>query len=284
METDGVQGCTAVHALRDASGNFGQWNQTQSKGTGDMSEENLEDISLENISLEMPNLDVPNPPSDLTYTDYEDFLNREILNANGITLSEAEIIAALEHSSSIMQAAAAHTLGSLSSQAAATPLKGLLTSSSDLVKVEAAYALARLEISEGRETLINCLDYPLDAYFCPPIAAGYLAKLGDPQGYQTIAGSLDIDNAVIKMAACKQLYFFLPFDGQEDKGGNPIDVFHEFGRALDAPDANIQWQALAQLREIRSPKSVPILERYIENSTDEGLSDVARRILDSTAS
>jgi HEAT repeat protein len=225
------------------------------------------------------NLNIPNPPSDLSYWEFEDFRNREILKANGISLSEDDLIAALKERRNVLQAAVAHTLGSLSSRPAIPILKDFLASSEDLVKVEAAYALARLGVPEGKEVLVQCLGYPVDAYLFPAIAAGYLAQLGDPQGFNTVVKCFDVDIPAIRMLACKQLYFFVRFQGQQDKDGNPIDVYRLLNRALKDTDTDLQWQALVQLREIRSTISKKILESYAENTQDEKLRDVAREIL-----
>jgi HEAT repeat protein len=241
-----------------------------------MSPEHSEDKGFE---YQMPNLDIPNPPRHLSYPEFEDYRNREILKANGISLSEAELIAALEQRIGILQAAAAHTLGSFSNRAAITTLKRLLSSQDDLVKVEAAYALARLGVPEGKDILIQCLDYRLDAYLCPAIAAGYLAQLDEPRGFHIIVRSFKVNIAAIRMLACKQLYFFAPFQDTQDGYGNLIDVFPVFELALKDSDPNIQWQALVQLREICSTKSCNILENYIEEAADEQLREIAKEIL-----
>ena len=227
------------------------------------------------------NLDIPNPPDDLSYVDFEDYRNREILTANKITAtSEAELMAALDAQTNVLQAAAAHILGKLASKAAIPTLRNLLSSSEDLVKVEAAYALARSGVPEGKDILVQCLGYPLDAYLFPAIAAGYLAQLGDPQGFKTIFSCFNVDVAAIRMLACKQLYFFVPFSGEHDRDGNAMDVYHLFDRALKDSDTNVQWQALVQLREIRSLNARKILGSYIEKTADEQLSGVAKKILE----
>jgi hypothetical protein len=172
----------------------------------------------------------------------------------------------------------------MSATSAIPDLAPLLTSTSDLVKVEAASALARLGAPEGRAALIECLSFQLDAYLCPPMAAGYLAQLGDPRGFQVIAKCFDVEIPAIRMLACKQLFHFLPFDGTTDESGNRIDVFALYDRALKDSSADIQWQALVQLREIRSPRSKKILEDYSEAAGDEQLRAVAKGILESIAS
>ena len=239
----------------------------------------LKDSEKKPTANQAPNLNIPNPPANVAYREIEDFRNREILKANGISLSEVELINALKETKNVLQAAAAHTLGSLSSRAAIAILKDLLTSSEDLVKVESAYALARMGIPEGREVLVQCLGYQLDAYLFPAIAAGYLAQLGDHQGFNTIVKCFGVDIPVIRMLACKQLYFFVRFQGVQDKNKNPIDVFGQFGRALKDSDSDIQWQALIQLREISSHKSRNILESFIEYTGDEQLRSIAMGIV-----
>lgn len=234
----------------------------------------LENSERRSFQYQMPNLDIPNPPSGLAYAEFEDFQNREILKVNGISSSEANLSAALEKEANILQAAAAHTIGTLPSPSAATVtiLRKLLTSSDDLVQVEAAYALARHGVSEGKKTLIECLGYRIDAYICPALAAGYLARLGDPRGFPIIVQCFDSDLSAVRMVACKQLYFFVPF-----QGGQTLPLFD---RALKDLDTNIQWQALVQLREISLPGSRGILESYVGTAVDEGLRNTAKRILE----
>jgi len=240
---------------------------------------NPKDSEEKPLKDQVLNLNIPNPPDGLAYPEFEDFRHREILKANGISLSEAELSAALKETRNVLQASVAHMLGSLSSRAAIPLLTDLLTSSEDLVKVEAAYALARLEVPEGKEVLEQCLGYPVDAYLFPAIAAGYLAQLGDPQGFNTIVKCFDVDIQAIRILACKQLYFFVRFQGQQDQDGGSIDVYPLFERALKDTDTDVQWQALAQLREIRLPGFKKILESYVETAPDEKLRDVAREIL-----
>jgi len=199
-----------------------------------------EDLSNNSFRYEMPIVRVPNPPSDLSYAEYEDYRQREILKANGISITERELLNTLTTQTNILQAVAAHTLGAMGSLAATPTLKTLLTSMEDLVRVEAAYALARNGVSDGRETLVHLLSYPIEAYLFPPIAAGYLAQLGDSQGYPVVVRCLESGNPAVRMLGCKQIYFFARFQ----------DVSALFERALNDADTNIQWQASVQLRSL----------------------------------
>jgi HEAT repeat protein len=227
----------------------------------------------------MLDLNIPDPPASMSYAQFEDYRNRAILQRNNIPLSEAELIDALGRTTNILQAAVAHTLGSLASTAASPALSQLLKAPEDLVRVEAAYALARMGVGEGRDVLVQCLSYPVDAYLFPAIAAGYLAQLGDSQGFSTVVSCLDQEIPAIRMIACKQLYFFVPFQGQPDTTGKPVEVLYEFSRALRDADSDVQWQALVQLRELRLPGSRGILQEYAENASDEQLREVASATL-----
>jgi len=238
-----------------------------------------EDNIDETFSYEMPNLNVPNPPPHLSYPDFEDFLNKEILKANGIALSETELLAAIEKTNNILQASAVHTLGSLGSKKAINPLSKLLNIQDDYVEVEAAYALARLGIQKGKDTLIKLLSYPLDAYTAPPIAAGYLAILGDPRGFPVIVRAFGVDLDSTKVSACKQLFFFVPYHGAADAEGNAVNVINAFDMALKEPNEDVQWQALVQLREIDAPGFCEIVENYKERTQDQAFRDIAGEIL-----
>ncbi len=82
------------------------------------------------------------------------------------------------------------------------------------------------------------------------------------------------------MLACKQLFFFLPFHGKQDASGVTMDVVALLERALEYPDAGLQWQALAQLRETREPAFVDVVRRYVGRAEDASLRSMAQAILD----
>lgn len=239
-----------------------------------------EKIELNNFETQnQPNLNIPNPPSTLKYVDFEDFRQQEILKSNSINISEEALIEALKNQHSLLRAAAAHTLGHLKSKAAVPHLKGLLKAMDDYVRVEAAYALSRIGEPEGKEDLIRCLDYPMEAYLCPPFAAGYLARLGNSQGYLVIQKALKMNLEALRMAACKQLIFFMPFDNKETQDNMLIDVKGLFALALENESTGVQWQALVQLKEAATSDFRPLLESYLQNCADESLKEEARTIL-----
>ncbi len=226
-------------------------------------------------------IDTPEPPEDLSYADVEDFRARELLKINGITVTADALLPVLDDPEEVLQSAAARTLGSLGSKAAIPALKGLASTADDVVKVEAAYALARMGLDEGRNVLKQCLNYPLNAYLSPSMAAGCLARLNDPEGFPVVVQCLDVDNLIVQLVASKQLFFFAPFQGTRLSDGQPIDVFAQFARALRHPHRDIQWAALVQLRELRASESRNILQGYVRSSADDYQRDVAQHILDS---
>lgn len=223
------------------------------------------------------NLSITAPEPGVGYAGYETHKYRSLLTANGIALDDQSLIAALRHPISAFGAAAAHVLGDQQVRAAEPALREALSASDDLLQVEAAYALARMGDAAGHETLIACLGRRLDAYVSPPIAAGYLAQLGDPRGFGVVARAFDVETA--RLLACKQLFFFVPFQGQPSGDGRTVDVFPLFARALSAGDAATQWQALTQLRELRPPPARPLLEAFIGHTADDTMRQSAQDIL-----
>jgi hypothetical protein len=90
---------------------------------------------------------------------------------------------------------------------------------------------------------------------------------------------LDQEIPAIRLIASKQLYFFVPFQGQPDATGKPVEVLHEFSRALRDANPDVQWQALVQLRELRLQDSRDILREFAEDTSDEQLREVANATL-----
>ena len=157
---------------------------------------------------------IPDPPEGQGYAEYEDFKALALLEANGVGRDEESLVAALASDSSVMRGAAAHALGSLGMASAVGALEKLEAAADDLVKVEAAYALVRLGEDGHRETLHAALADPVNAYLGPPAAAGYLARLGDPAGFPVIEACLAEENLIARVGGCKQLFFFVPLQGQ----------------------------------------------------------------------
>ncbi len=241
-------------------------------------------FQLEDISFDGPNLDVPNPPAGTPYEEFEDYRTARLLEANDLPTTADGIVRALQDQTGVLLAAAAHAAGSQSIGAAIPRLRQVVEGSDDQAAVEAAYALGRLGDAAARQTLVEAVSRPADAYLSALVAAGYLAQLGDPIGFPKVEEGLGSGLSAIRMLACKQLYFFMPFDGANLPSGGPIDAAGAYQRALQDPDPDIQWQALAELRLLRSPATKSLLDAYVERAQDEGLRRVARETLESLGS
>jgi len=233
-------------------------------------------------------LETPDPPDDLAYADFEDYRARALLDVNGVGTAVPELIETLDHADAVLRGAAAHALGALGAPGAlgargpgrttderiplAEPLIGegpiealrrLAKTADDLVQVEAAYALVRLGVDEGRDVLRAALERPTHAYLSPAVAAGDLARLGDPTGFDVVVRCIADDNLIVKTLGCKQLLFFVPLDGHErSDGADSVDVFSQFRLALVDDSPEIQHLALLQLSEIPE-QAKSLLQDYL---------------------
>lgn len=228
-------------------------------------------------------LDTEPPPYDLPYDEYDDHNAMALLAANGIPEDEEGIIEALAAQTGVLLAAAAHAAGSVGIPAAVPRLRELASGQDDQAAVEAAFALVRLGVDEGRDVLHEALGRSVDAYLSPMLAASYLARLGDPAGYPVVAAALGSEFVSSRMLACKALLQLVPFHGQTDASGKPIDVAALYARALSDPDEGVQGEALVQLRWAPPSLARPLLERYLASDPDELLRGYAQDALDHPA-
>ena len=194
---------------------------------------------------------IPDPPEGQGYAEYEDFKALALLDVNGIARDEASLVGALRTSSPVLQGAAAHALGFLGMASAVGALEHLEAEADDLVKVEAAYALVRLGEDQFRETLHAALSDPVNAYLGAPVAAGDLARLGDPAGFPVIEPCLADENLIARIGGCKQLFFFVPLQGLPAADERPVDAVGVLKRLLDDPDPEIRRVAEWQWDELR---------------------------------
>jgi HEAT repeat protein len=153
------------------------------------------------------------PPADLPYDQLEDWHNRALLDGNGVGTAVAEVLAALQGDDAQLRPVAAHELGRLREQTAVPALMEAAGSDDDHLAVEAAYALARMgRMERGRSTLRELVRGDITASTVPLVAAGYLARLGDGCGLAVVEDGLRSPNFLVRIAAAKQLSWFLPID------------------------------------------------------------------------
>jgi hypothetical protein len=241
------------------------------------------DFRLPDIPYRGPELDVPEPPDDLPYARFSDYYNREVLRLNGVA-GEGEALVGLlasPDSDPLLRAAAAHTAGAEGAAAAVPALRQALASGDDVTGVEAAYALARLGDGAGEAHLMAAVDRAAaGSELAPLLAAGYLARCGDPRGFPAVVRALRGDAPAPRMLACKQLHFFMPFHGRRGPSGDVVDVVGAFQDMLAHCEVELHWQALFQLRETSDPAFVALVRNYAGRAPDPALAALARSILD----
>lgn len=200
----------------------------------------------------LADLVVPRRPSGVPYEDGEDHDARALLTANGYSTESTDLIGLLDSDMGIVQAAAARTLGATKARAAIGALERLARDAGveEATRVQAALALARMDVAGARDLLVALLETPPETSPAAVQAAGALARLGDPRGLGVIGTALDSPNRATAMAASKQLYAFTPHHGRTLPGGEPFDVFELFGRALARPEPSIAGEARAQLEAL----------------------------------
>jgi HEAT repeat protein len=203
----------------------------------------------------LEDLVLPRRPAGIPYAQGEDHDAQALLTANGYNLETKTLIELLDSDLGVLQAAAARTLGAQAARQARPTLERIAGDASleETVQVQAAYALARLEVDSGVELLVPLLKLNPEATPAPLQAAGALACLGDPRGFDLVRAALESDNQVTAMVACKQLIYFAPLDDKQ------VDVYEAFRRALDRPEKNIVGEALAQLEALDTPQARALL-------------------------
>jgi len=213
---------------------------------------------------DLSDLVVPRRPSGVPYAEGEDYDARELLTVNGYSLETQELIAALGANLSIFQAAAARLLGAKNERTAIPFLSKLAqdTSVEETARGQAAYALARLGVPEGREVLARLIEMNPEAGPAPLQAAGALARLGDPAGFPVVRHALQSSNSVIAMIACKQLYAFAEQEGALLPGGDTVKVYEAFRWALSRPERNITGEAKAQLVGLGTDEARGLLKEF----------------------
>ena len=217
----------------------------------------------------LQDLVIPRRPSGIPYAEGEEYDARSLLTANGFDLETDQLIALLDVDFGILQAAAARVLGARQERTSIVKLTQLALDGAmeETARVQAAYALARMEEPGGREQLVELLGYSVGASPAPLQAAAALASLGNPLGFDKVSKGLDSPNRLIAMVACKQLYAFVPLDGSPLADNVFVDVYQAYSRALERSEPNIVGEALAQLAELDTRQAHAILSGEADNIT-----------------
>ncbi len=149
------------------------------------------------------------PPAGTPYEEIDDWHNRTLLDASGVGTDEAALLAALTGPDEQTRPLAAQALGTTGGPDSIEALLQAAHSDDDPLAVAASAALARRGDSRGVEVLRELLSRPVSTSVVPLAAAGALARQGSPEGYPVVRAGLAADNFLVRIAAAKQLYFFL---------------------------------------------------------------------------
>jgi HEAT repeat protein len=191
--------------------------------------------------LSLDDLVLPEPRPGIPFAEAEDAHAEDILTANGVPLTAPGLQAALDSGIELFQAAAARVAGARGERSVVDSLRSHAGGPGDTDRAAAAYALARLGEPDGVESLIACLDLPINAYVGPIQAAGSLARLGDTRGFTVVERASRSSNEIVRAVATKQL----PFFGAEAR---PL-----LEAALSDSDPEIVRQARVLLNEESAP-------------------------------
>jgi len=200
----------------------------------------------------LDNLVVPRRPSGVSFEEGEDYDARALLEANGFSDDRDELVGLLDSGLGIFQAAAARTLGAIGERSAIEALKRVANDAGveETARVQAAFALARMDVADAKDLLVSLAKLSPEASPAPLQAAGALARLGDPRGFEVVRRSLESANPVTAMIACKQLSAFASLDGLPIANGDRLDLYEAFRRALERPERNVSGEARAQLEAL----------------------------------
>lgn len=208
-------------------------------------------------TTDLSNLVVPRRPSGVPYETGEDYDAQTLLTANGYTTETPVLTELLDSNLSVLQAAAARTLGAKEARQSMDALQRLAedVTADETSRVQAAFALARMQVTKGKDVLKQMLEISPEASPAPMQAAGALAQLGDPRGYTIIRLALKSSNPVTAMIACKQLFRFVALDGQTLPDGEHVDAFGLYKLALARSEPNIVGEAHAQLEALNTDQA-----------------------------
>lgn len=217
-----------------------------------------------------PVIGVAEPLTRTPYSEWERVEHRGLLAANGVAADRAAWRTAAQNPSPSLRAAACALLAETPAPDDRATLTAAAGDGDPTVRAWAALGLARLGEHAQRAALRALADQTPDGNTGALVAAGALARLGDASALPTIAAAFEDDAA--RAYAVKWLFDFARLPG--------ADVWPLYARALRDPSEATRGVALAQLGELRDPRSVPVLEAFVAaHPGDGGQPQLARELL-----
>jgi HEAT repeat protein len=219
------------------------------------------------------------PPPGTPYEEIDDWHNRRLLDANGVGTDERDLLAALNGPDEQERPLAAQALGRTGGPDSIPALLAAAGSDDDHLAVAAADALARRGDRRGVAVLRELLDRPVSTSVGPLMAAGALAREGSPDGYPAVRDGLAAGNFLVRIAAAKQLYYFLALDGRACPDGSRVDVFAGYRQALSDANDDVRWAALYQLRFVSDPRVTDLIAEFLDSAPVEWLANEAHKLV-----
>jgi HEAT repeat protein len=219
------------------------------------------------------------PPPGTPYEEIDDWHNRRLLDADGVGTDEQDLLAALSGPDEQVRPLAAQALGHTGGPESIPALIDAARSADDHLAVAAAGALARRGDRRGVEVLRGLLDRPVSTSVVPLVAAGALAREGATDGYPVVRDGLAAGNFLVRIAAAKQLYFFLALDDRVCGDGGHVDVFAGYRQALSDANDDVRWTALYQLRFVSDPRVEGLITEFLDSAPTEWLASEARKLV-----
>jgi len=201
------------------------------------------------------------------------------LAAEGITLTTAGLIAALENSCLDIRAGAALILGRRDNLIAIPYLSPLLKDENPVVRVEAAMSLALLGNKSGIPVLIEALE---ESRFigAAVTAAGYLATLGDPHGYYVVLKALRSKLTSTRLMAAVILRDFMVYHRQK-VGGHKLDLFLTVKKALKDREPLVRRELLYTLAALDDKRINALMSMVHWSDSNERVRQTAVQIMQS---
>lgn len=199
------------------------------------------------------------------------------IEALGYTNDLSGLISALRHAETGVRAEAAFLLGHSEDPQAKEALDASLQDNEARVRVEAAFALARLG---DKGSAMSTLHKELQGQFfsdAPLRAARALARLGDPVGYGRVMEALASPLPSNRMEAIAVLSAFLPYAGQIVES-NTVDPVAVLMKGAQDPEELLRRDALSALASISDPRVKPFL-RAATKDKEPAVRNLARSLL-----
>jgi hypothetical protein len=210
-----------------------------------------------------PGVKLPNVhyPADLPYSQREEFATRRLLLANGFAETRDEWRRATAYQVVVVRGGAYLLLAQAPEAQDRALFQDGLKDRAQQVQVWAACGLLQLGDGEGARVLERLRREPWEeGQYAALIAARLLGKRGQAEAFETLAKAAAGRD---ELAVLMNLQPFVALQGRSYGGGQRVDVWPLYRRALASSDERILSVAVAQLVESGGAEAAPLLRTFI---------------------